>query len=44
MDAVLAQRSDLAHDIRRPLYPFGYGLGYGNVVGVKSTPTDFRHH
>ncbi|HTI63460.1 MAG TPA: glycoside hydrolase family 3 N-terminal domain-containing protein [Gemmatimonadaceae bacterium] len=28
MDAVLAQRSDLAHDIPRPLYRFGYGLRY----------------
>ena len=26
MDAVRAQRPDLAHDIRQPLYPFGYGL------------------
>ena len=28
MDAVLAQRSDLAHDIAKPLYPFGFGLHY----------------
>jgi beta-glucosidase len=28
MDAVLAQRSDLAHDIPRPLYRFGFGLRY----------------
>lgn len=28
MSAVLAQRSDLAHDIPHPLYRFGYGLRY----------------
>ncbi len=28
MAAVLAQRPDLAHDIRQPLYRFGYGLRY----------------
>ena len=28
MDAVLAQRSDVAHDIQAPLYRFGYGLRY----------------
>ena len=28
MDAVRAQRPDLAHDIRQPLYPFGFGLRY----------------
>ncbi len=28
MDAVRAQRSDLAHDIQSPLYPFGFGLRY----------------
>jgi len=28
MEAVAAQRSDVAHDIARPLYPFGFGLHY----------------
>jgi beta-glucosidase len=28
MDAVAAQRSDVAHDIAKPLYPFGFGLRY----------------
>ncbi len=28
MEAVLAQRSDLAHDIAQPLYRFGFGLRY----------------
>lgn len=28
MDQVLRQRSDLAHDIAHPLYPYGYGLSY----------------
>ncbi len=32
MAAVLAQRSDLAHDIPNPLYPFGVGLRYGGDV------------
>ncbi len=32
MDAVLAQRPDLAHDIQGPLYPFGFGLSYGGGV------------
>ncbi|HEX9107855.1 MAG TPA: glycoside hydrolase family 3 N-terminal domain-containing protein [Longimicrobiales bacterium] len=36
MDAVLAQRPDLAHDIRQPLYPFGYGLRYPAARGVAS--------
>lgn len=28
MEAVAAQRSDVAHDIARPLYPFGFGKSY----------------
>lgn len=28
MDAVLAQKSDVAHDSRAPLYPIGFGLHY----------------
>lgn len=44
MSAVLAQRSDLAHDIQRPLYPFGYGLRYGSVVGTTTPAPEFRHH
>lgn len=28
MNAVLAQRPDVAHDVPAPLYPFGYGLHY----------------
>ena len=28
MEAVVAQRSDVAHDIAHPLYRFGYGLRY----------------
>lgn len=28
MDAVLTQRSDVAHDLPEPLYRFGYGLRY----------------
>jgi beta-glucosidase len=28
MDAVAAQKPDVAHDIPHPLYPFGYGKSY----------------
>jgi beta-glucosidase len=28
MEAVAAQRSDVAHDVARPLYPFGFGRSY----------------
>ncbi|HJQ19226.1 MAG TPA: glycoside hydrolase family 3 N-terminal domain-containing protein [Gemmatimonadaceae bacterium] len=28
MQQVMTQRSDLAHDIRKPLYPYGFGLTY----------------
>jgi len=28
MDAVAAQKPDVAHDIQRPLYPFGFGKSY----------------
>jgi beta-glucosidase len=28
MDGVAAQRSDLPHDSRHPLYPFGFGRSY----------------
>jgi beta-glucosidase len=28
MDAVAAQRPDVAHDLPRPLYPFGFGKSY----------------
>lgn len=28
MESVTAQRSDVAHDSRNPLYPFGFGLRY----------------
>ena len=28
MESVAAQRSDVAHDSRNPLYPFGFGLRY----------------
>jgi beta-glucosidase len=36
MAAVEAQRPDLAHDIARPLYPFGFGLRYPAARGVAS--------
>ena len=28
MDAVAAQKPDVAHDVPRPLYPFGFGKSY----------------
>ena len=28
MEAVAAQRSDVAHDVAHPLYPFGFGRSY----------------
>ena len=28
MESVTAQRPDVAHDVRDPLYRFGYGLRY----------------
>jgi beta-glucosidase len=28
MDAVAAQKSDVAHDLPHPLYPFGFGRSY----------------
>ena len=28
MDAVAAQKSDVAHDVPHPLYPFGFGKRY----------------
>jgi len=37
MNAVLAQRPDLAHDIQHPLYPFGYGLRYGTLRAASNT-------
>jgi len=36
MNAVLAQRPDLAHDIQHPLYQFGYGLRYGSLRAASS--------
>jgi len=36
MNAVRAQRPDLAHDIQHPLYPFGYRLRYGSLRAASS--------
>jgi beta-glucosidase len=38
MEAVRTQRPDLAHDIRQPLYPFGFGLRYRTPVEASRAP------